>query len=55
MQDILIKKGVTEHRYEHGVVRVHAPRDITLKEWEPPFQKFLASMEKREAVKSHAS
>ena len=54
MQDIVIEKGVTEHRYDRGTVRVCAPRDITLKEWDAPFQKFLASIERGKAVSKSA-
>ena len=54
MQDIVIEKGVTVHRYERGTVRVQAPRDITLKEWDAPFQKFLANIERGKAVNKSA-
>ena len=54
MQDILIEKGVTEHRYEKGTVRVIAPRDIRLRDWEAPLQRFLANTRKREAVRGSA-
>jgi hypothetical protein len=55
VQDIVIEKGVTVHRYERGTVRVQAPRDITLKEWDAPFQKFLANIERGKAVSRSAT
>lgn len=54
MQRVIIEKGVTEHRYESGTVRVHAPRDIKLEEWEAPLQVFLSAIEKRKAVRRSA-
>lgn len=52
---VVIEKGVRVHRYEHGLVKVIAPRDITLKDWEEPLQRFLAKNDQKKGGKGNAA